>query len=339
MPSPQRVAWAKFRATVVSAVAFAILATLSYLLTGGTLLKQRIALYLYIPDATGLVPASPVRVDGIGVGKVRSVQLSGSNEPNRVVKVTLTVERSHLNEIPVDSVAQISADTLAGDRFVDISSGRRAERIRPNGEIRYEAQPELMRSLDIPQFEKQLRTVDALLVEIEQGRSRVGEFIVGEKMYSDLMKRVAETEDGFRQASDVTTKAGQILYTQKLYDRIRDPIIKLDTTLARLQAGQGSAGVFLRDPAQYDELRKSAANLRSSMAEFRARTFVNSDEAYTNWNRSLASVIRSVDELSAGPLVSSTAAYDNLNGAAREISETFRDFRSNPKKFLRLKIF
>jgi hypothetical protein len=31
--------------------------------------------------------------------------------------------------------------------------------------------------------------------------------------------------------------------------------------------------------------------------------------------------------------------YENLNGEARELRDTLREFRQNPRKFLRLKIF
>jgi hypothetical protein len=31
--------------------------------------------------------------------------------------------------------------------------------------------------------------------------------------------------------------------------------------------------------------------------------------------------------------------YDRLNGAAKEIGEPLRDFRSDPRKFLRIKVF
>ena len=33
------------------------------------------------------------------------------------------------------------------------------------------------------------------------------------------------------------------------------------------------------------------------------------------------------------------AVYDNLNGAVREAQRAMREFRENPKKFLRLKLF
>src|SRR5271157_3848106 len=144
MPSARRVRWARFRAVAVAVSACAILGTLVWLLIGGSLLSERAALFLFIPDATGLAPGSPVRVDGIGVGKVTSVALSGSSEPERVVKVILSVDRDHLSEIPMDSFAQISADNVVGDQFVDVTSGNSAEHVRPGGEIAYQAQPELL---------------------------------------------------------------------------------------------------------------------------------------------------------------------------------------------------
>ena len=78
MPSPQQVNWAKFRACSVILAGLLILGTLSLLLTGGTLMQPKSVVYLYLPDATGVSAGSPVRVDGIGVGKVTLVELSGS---------------------------------------------------------------------------------------------------------------------------------------------------------------------------------------------------------------------------------------------------------------------
>ena len=123
MPSVERVRWARFRVIVTTLVALAILSTLVVLLTGGTLFQPKATLYIYLPDATGIAPGSPVRVDGIQVGKVDSVVLSGSSEPNRVVKVTMIVERDRLPSITEDSTAQTAADTLVGDKFIQITSG------------------------------------------------------------------------------------------------------------------------------------------------------------------------------------------------------------------------
>src|SRR2546423_462481 len=130
MPSGRAVTWARLRVTVVVAVSLTILTVVVYLLTGGTLLQEKSTLYLYVPDATGIGDGTPVRVNGIGVGTVVKVMLSGSNQPNRIIKLTLKVEREHLKDIPQDSYAQLSSEGAVGDRYVDITQGKSAARIQ-----------------------------------------------------------------------------------------------------------------------------------------------------------------------------------------------------------------
>src|SRR4051812_5372910 len=124
MLSEQRARWARVRVMSMALVALTILATLFYLLTGGTLFRSTTLLYLYVPDATGIAQGSPVRVDGVDVGKVDEVALTGSAEPNRVVRLVLNIERERLPSITSDSTAQPTSDTLIGDKVIQISSGR-----------------------------------------------------------------------------------------------------------------------------------------------------------------------------------------------------------------------
>lgn len=337
MPSASRVNWAKFRVAAVCVVATTILATLAYLLTGGTLLQQKATIYLYIPDATGLIAGSPVRVDGIDVGKVDAVELSGSNQPNRVVRVAMRVERERLASMPADSFAQLSSDNLVGDKFVDITSGRSANRMAPNGELSHKEQSDFMKSLDLSQVAKQLRAVDAIVTDIEQGKSRLGQFIQGDEFYNDLRRRTTELQNGMRAIASTTSEMGQALYSDKLYRQVSEPLAALNQDLARLQSGQGAGGQLLRDSAQYDQLQAGARDLRKTIVDFRSSEILKSDQMYDEWCRGLASLIQNVEQMNANPMVATSETYDNLNGLAREMRDLVRNFRQNPGKFLRLK--
>lgn len=339
MPSARRVNWAKFRVTVVSCVALLILATLVYLLTGSTLLHEQSHLYLYIADATGISPESPVQVNGIVVGQVSAVQLSGSTQPDRVVRITLDVLEDRLNRITSDSYAEIASDSLVGDKLIAITSGTGPTTIRPGAELRVQTQPDLIKTLDLSQFETQLRAVDASITEIEQGQSALGQFILGEQMYRDLGLRIAEIEEGLRAAVSTTNNIGEALYTDRLYTQIRDPIVRVDQALASIQSGQGSAGQFLRDTSQFESLRNDIANLRKSIAGLQAGDFVSSDQMYRDWNRSLAALVQQVDEANANPMFNTSEMYESMNGALLEMRDAIKDFRGNPRKYLRLKMF
>jgi phospholipid/cholesterol/gamma-HCH transport system substrate-binding protein len=337
MRSRQRVKWAQLRVFAISIVAIAILSVLLYLLTGGTLFTEKTRLFLYVPDATGIAEGSPVRVNGITVGKVTSVALSGSRDPKRVVRLTLTIERNSLPMIPVGSSAELGTDTLIGDKFVDIT-GRGRGPSPPNSELPYEAPTDLFKTLDFAQFEARLREMETILNDIEAGRGRVGQFVTGTKMYVDLQRQLGLMERAVRSAASTTDGFGREVYTERLYRQLMAPLTDFDQALARLQSGQG-AGSWLRDSGQHDRWVSAARGMRESIADLRAARFVQSDELWVSVNRSLVSLARSVDEINYGPLFAAPQTYESLNGFARELAETVKDFRGNPKKYLRIKVF
>jgi phospholipid/cholesterol/gamma-HCH transport system substrate-binding protein len=317
----------------------AILGTLLYLLYGISLLAPKTAVYLYMPDASGLSEESPVRVDGIDVGRVSAVELSASKLPARTVKVTISVARDRLARIPADSVTQISSDSLVGDKFVDVSSGKSPKPIPPEGELLYKDQPELLRSLDLTQFTQELRLVDATLTDIEQGRSQFGKFYQGTEMYDDLMRRMLDLQKGIRAAVSTTGMVGSLLSSDRVHQHLSDLLVSVDQEVAKIQSGQGAAGQLLRDSAQYDQLLATAQGFRRSLEELQTNELVRSDSAYTGATQWLAAMIRNVDEFNRNPQIATTAVYENLNGSLQELRDTMRDFRQNPKKYLHMKVF
>lgn len=331
--------WARFRVTVVAIAAAAIVSVLVYLLTGGTLLTQKATLYLYIPDATGLDATSVVRVNGIGVGKVAKVELSGSAVPTRVVRVTMKIEHDRLADIPADSTAQIAIEGNVGNQYVAITQGTAAARIQPMGEIPYKAAPELLKTLDVQQFGQRLHEVDATLTDIEQGRTLVGQFVIGTEMYDSLRRVLTQLDRDFHEATDVTGQVGRFVRNDEVYRKMRDPLVEIDNRLARIQAGQGDLGRLLREDGQYVHFREQAATLRKSIADLRTEPFLTTDEMYVSWSQELSSLIRSVDQFQAVPEMRNSLTYDNLTGSLREVRGSMKEFRENPKKFLRIKLF
>lgn len=339
MPSEQQVTWAKFRASAVILAALLILGTLIFLLTGGTFLEAKTQIYLYLPDATGVAAGSPVRVDGISVGKVALVELSHSNEPNRVIRITMTVERDRLTSITDDSTAATTSDTLVGDKFIDVSSGTSDKHLLPGGEIQYKGSGDLMQRLDMAQFQKQMHLIELVLDDIEQGKSSLGQFIQGDKLYTDLRDKVAELQRGIHVAADTTTAVGQALYTDALYRKVTEPLRQLDEGLSRLQAGQGRGGKLLHDTQEYEQALAEIADLRRSIESVHGMEMMTSEVAYNGWGRRVSAIAGQVDSFNSSPMLTSTAVYDNLKGMAKELQETTQEFRENPKKYLRVKVF
>jgi hypothetical protein len=66
---------------------------------------------------------------------------------------------------------------------------------------------------------------------------------------------------------------------------------------------------------------------------------MTSDAMYEGWSRALASFIEEMDEINRGMIFSTSLTYDDLAGLAGELKTSLRDFRKDPKKYLRIDVF
>jgi len=338
MPSARRVNWAKTRIAAVAVAASAILSVLVYLLSGGTVFEEKSRVILYIPDATGLGAGALVRVNGVDVGKVEGISLSGSSQPNRVVKLTLKVERQFMAAIPADAFAQINSDTAVGDRFVDIDTtqSKSPGPLQDNAELTFKPQADLLKTLDIQQFADQLRSVDALLDDLEQGRNAAGQLLVSDALYVNIRQGLGDFERQIRKIASKTNPVGNMLYTDQLYRQIREPLLQLDQRLADIQAGKGQLAELLTDNAKFVQLRNELVSFRQPIENLKKSAFLASDEQFNAWSRGLASLIQDVATFNTDPLMNSSEVYDNLNGFAMQLRDTVKEFRQDPRKFLRI---
>jgi phospholipid/cholesterol/gamma-HCH transport system substrate-binding protein len=162
---------------------------------------------------------------------------------------------------------------------------------------------------------------------------------MGTQTYDDVRRRLADIERSVRAAASTTSVLGQELYSDRLYRQLMTPLAEFDTALARLQTGQGTGGRLLTDAAQYEQAAATIQSLRATVANLRDSPFIKSDALYTDLNRAVGAVTASVDQINAGPLFAAPQPYESLTGFAKELENTVRDFRQDPRKYLRLKLF
>jgi ABC-type transporter Mla subunit MlaD len=339
MPTPRQISWAKLRVICVAITALVIFSVLAYLLTGGNLFEPKVTIYLYVNDATGLSTESPVSVDGIDIGKVESIALSGSKDPARTVRVTMKVARSLLASVPVDSITEISADSLIGDKFVDVQSGKSAQHIAPGGELNFRSQPEMMSRIDLLQFQAQISQIDAVITDIEQGRSLIGQFIQGNQMYTDVLHTLGQLESAFHTALATTAQVGGALYTDAMYQQLRQPFQQLDKALAEIQSGQGPAGRFVNSPADYEQWLQNLRDIDKQVESIGTSDFFQSTDTYRSLNQMVLSTISQVDAFNANPMVNNQSQYESWAGAAVQLRDGLRDFHRNPASYLHYRIF
>ena len=349
-----KVRWSQLKVGVVGLTAFLILALLIFLLTSAKNPFQRTAsLHVYMDDASGITDSTPVRLNGITIGSVDRVRLSNSPDPKRTVEFNLQVQESYLPEIPVDSVAGITASNLLGDKFINITKGRSPQRVRDGGEIKsFQAQdiPELMAQSAnlLASFQTIVGRVDSLLAGVEQGKGNIGKLLKDEELYNRLNGIGTEMQQLLVDVRSGHGTISKLIYEDTLYQEIRSPLKRADAILADLQAGQGSAGKFLKDPALFDEAKKSLDEIRQLLADVSAGKgtvgkLLKDDQLHQHLDELVARFNTTIDKINAGQgtlgqFLVNPQLYESLNGATREFQSLAKDMRANPKKFLTIRL-
>ena len=354
MPVQKKTTWARLKVGVLAIVAMAVLAVVIILITGDTpLFEGNTTIYTYMNDATGLTEGAPATLNGITIGKVSDVSLSGMTDPQHVVKVTMSIEDRFLRSIPTDSKTELTAPNLLGTKFVNIIKGQSPTTVKANSTLP---------GLDTRGFEDVVKQsfgvltslqgvvdrVDRIVGIIENGKGSIGKLLVDEELYNRVLAIVTEVQKIATAVNSNQGTVGRLVYDPALYNDIHGSVQRMDSLLAGLQQGEGTAGKLLKDPAMYNDLQKSIADLRQMIADLNAGKgtagkLLRSDDLANQLSATINRIDVMLDKVNAGQgtvgqLLVNQQLYDNLNGTAQEMHGLMKDFRSNPKKFLHIKL-
>jgi phospholipid/cholesterol/gamma-HCH transport system substrate-binding protein len=334
--------------------ALVITAVLIFLLTSNTkFFEGRFYLRTYMEDSAAMAESSPVRLNGIMVGNIEHIKLTGEKDPRRVVEIEMSVMNRYLDEIPEDSVAGISAANLLGDKFINIVKGRSSRHVTPGGEIRSQQVIDIPQLLSqsasiLSQFQGIVGKADALLSYVNSGQGNVGLLLKDDKLYKQANQTVEELNQIVHDIHNSQGTLSKLIYDDQLYKDVRRPIQRLDDMLAQLQAGHGSAGKLLNDDALYTEARESLTEARKMLDDLNAGKgtagkLLKDEELYRQVNAIVAKVNTAIDKINSGQgtigqLMVNPQLYDALNGTMREAQALVKDIHANPKKFLKIKL-
>ncbi len=353
--------WAQLKVGLLAITALSLLAFLIFLMTSSQgLFVSRSEIYTFLDDSAALADGAPVRLNGITVGKVAAIRLSGSAEPNRVVRLALRVDNRYLPSIPVDSRAAIAAENLLGTKYINITKGRSQTAVKPGDEIK---------SLDTREFadvvqqgystlaslDSIFKKLDGILDAVQVGKGTIGKLLVDDTLYRKVTALANEASGLVGTLNSETSTLGRLTHDDALYNDLRGTLARVNTLADGLQQGEGTAGKLLKDPALYDDMRTAIGDVRHSLAGVNALTdglqkgegtagkLLKSDDLHNQLQSTMGRLDSLLDKMNSGQgtigqLLVNPALYETLDSTAKEMNGLMKDFRANPKKFLRIKL-
>lgn len=335
-------------------VAMSLLVILIFLLTGSkNLFTDEAVIYSYMDDSAALSTGSPVRLNGILIGSVSAVTLTGSTDPQKIVRIAMRVRRDMLVQIPVDSLCAISAENVLGTKYINIRKGKATEHVKADGTLP---------SLDTQEFEEVVqsgyalltslqgvvRRIDRIVGLVESGQGSIGRLLVDDELYVRLLAIEKDLQQVSGALASREGTIGKLLYDDTLYQEIRTPVARLDSLLDGLQRGEGTAGKLLKDPALYQELQATVAEVNRLVARLNEGQgtmgkLLKDDALYRDLNQTVSMLNSTMERVNSGQgtlgqLLVNPQLYESLDGLMRESNALIKDFRANPKQFLRIKL-
>jgi phospholipid/cholesterol/gamma-HCH transport system substrate-binding protein len=333
------------RVVVIAAVVLSALAIFA-VVARRTFLRHEFDLSTLIDDSAGIKPSSPVMLNGIDVGHVVGVVLSGSPDPNKTVRITMRFPRRILTEIPADSTAAITSANVLGDKYIDVSRGRSPKAVEPGAEIVSSPTQDISTALSranapLNQVSDILAHIDKILAYVSTRQGTLGKFLNDPSFQKHI---TTVSGDQTQLIKDVNNGRGVIVRFHEISAEVQKPIARINAIETDFRQGSGSAGRFLNDPntptltAQADSVMKEARQL---MADFNAgnRTTELMDRIQ-KLNGKLDDTVARVDsgQGTLGQWIVNPQLRDSLHRVSEELNRLTADFSKHPTRFVQIRL-
>ncbi|HTS10535.1 MAG TPA: MlaD family protein [Candidatus Limnocylindrales bacterium] len=351
----RKLTWAELRVGLFVLAALVILAVGLFYVTGTRgpwVPKYRLTTYL--PEVQSLQNGAPVTLDGLAVGNVESISLTPHPQDKlHNITIVLRIDKKYQDQIRTDSTASLVTEGLLGNRYVDITRGVTGGVIPKNGIVPGAEVPEIKdvveRGADVAQNLQVLSTqLNEIVQKVNRGEGTIGKFMNDPSFYNHLNGSAAKIEAMITSIQGGNGSVGKLVASDELYNRVSSVVGKVDDVMGAVRDQKGTMGKLIYDPTIAENVKGITEKGNAVFTDIRAGKgtlgkLATDDTAYNNLRDASANVRDATAKLNSnqgtlGKMFSDPALYDNLTGLSGDMRLLIKDFRQNPKKFLRIKL-
>jgi phospholipid/cholesterol/gamma-HCH transport system substrate-binding protein len=335
-----------YRRIVITSIVVLVVLVIAGIVARQTFLRYEFDLVTFVDDSAGVAPSSPVLLNGISIGHVRKISLSGSKDPKRTVRIDMRFSRSYLKEVPADSTVAITSGNLLGDKYVDISRGKEARHIEPGSEIRSTETQDIGSVLargsePLQKVDDILARVDRILKFASDGNGTVGKLVYDQTLQTGID---AITAGVYQIETDLKTGHGVLLHIDDITRESSRPMGRFSEVMSDLDHGKGTLGRVLHDPFDPTLTSQASAVIKEAQETFdqvradkRPGELMN--QARATGDR-IGNLIDRIDagQGTAGQLLVNPQLRDSLARVQAELDTFMADFSKHPFRFVQLRL-
>ena len=268
-------------------------------LNGEELFQTSYTLTARYKNIDGLVPGNKVVINGLQVGSVKDLKL---DQKTGLIFATFTLKKDIL--VPSDSKAMIYASDLLGAKSVDIIMGK-DKKVLKDGEMVGDSIAETLSNKVMTEvlplkdrFDALLINVDALVTNLrtvlsDKNKANIegtleqinhlthgldsilsktngiaGDMKVFSAGLANQSANIEKTTKNITKFSDTLAASSGTL--KQTLEKANESMLSLKSVMAKLDKGEGSAGLILNDKKLYENLNASTKSLDSLLVDLKA---------------------------------------------------------------------
>jgi len=355
MPQQERVRWARLRVGIMVIVGLVLFAVGVFFISGqGGFFTRHYRLKAYFSNAGDLREGAQVRLSGISIGNIASIRISPYTDKQRAVEIDLKVARTYEDQIRADSVASVETVGLLGDSYIDITRGSHGQEAIPEGgtlktlekaDVGAVMQNTNQVILNLNALSSKL---DDITAQIQAGKGSIGKLIYDQALYNKIDATASSAQLLIDRAQRGEGTLGKLLVDDTLYDRTVTSIDRLNQIMDEVQHGNGSFGKFMSDPSAYNNLNRMLTNGNAlidnvNQGKGTLGKLATDRQLYDHMNTTLThldAVTGRIEqgEGTLGKLSKDPTLYNNLSESSQSLKDFLREFRTNPKKYLTIRV-
>lgn len=360
MKRSNQIGWAQVRGGIFITLALLFFAGGVVLMGQKTkMFVKKGSLRVVMDDVAGLKAGAPVWLAGVDVGIVTDVFFADPKKSNQV-SIDIEVDKDAMKKIGEDSKISIKTRGLMGEKYLDVLPSRHYSEMPPT-----QLQGTTVTKLDdvIQKAGDAFEKVNGIIDNINNGKGTLGRLNNDETLYNNLATLAVEMKALVITINHGEGTLGKLTRDPEPYNKIISILNRADQTLRDIQASDGTLKQLIYDKGLYtkltllaDKSSQAADDVRNLNKKIMSKDgtvglLLNDREFYDKgvalMTRAELSV-KAIEDVTAkvksgdgtaAKLLNDKALYEKMNKMVDDLDSLVKDFKQDPRKYIKFSIF
>ncbi len=257
-------------------------------------------------NVTGLITGDKVYVQGVDVGRVKSMSISEEG-----VNVVLSLKYKPV--FRQDYNISVESSSILGGKFVAVTEGSDASALLADGTALHGRAP-------VDFIGEMTETIKSVRSSLEEG-GVLGNLSVTMTNVANISAKIKNGEGTL----------GKLVNDEELYNEFKDVAASLKVITAKIENGEGTVGKLVNDDSVYTNVQQIAANLKDvtdRLAQGKGtlgKLMSEDDKLYNDLSEAVASMKNISEGIASGEgTIGKLAKDDDLYNELRKMIEEVR---------------